>query len=306
MEIYGFLWLKLSLGKYSQGVSQLHTNTCKTHRQNIHVQHSYTHRTVKHPRPEALSSLEVLHIRISSSAQGVTHGTQAADACRISTHWGNVQASLTSVYPSVCHSVCLSVTHTHRDLNNTTHTRIHITSLTVTNTLTHRHTCMTREVSGRLPSYTSALSSDTFCFILLPESSLSVQKTQGPKKKSKPRWPEELPDSHVSSPASKWCTRRSPFLHPKETPEGIHPWPQVEKQSLGQLPKFLLAPREVGWLGSTGAEQHLASQEKVSLISVVPWVSGQVSDEKLEFHHFPWHPCHELNFSQGQGMAQAV
>ena len=122
MEIYIFLWLILSLDIYSQGVSQLHINLCKTHKQNTHVQHSYTHRTVKHPRPEALSSLEVLHIRISSSAQGVTHGTQAADAHRISTHRGNVQASLISVYHSVCHSVCFAVTHTHIDSHNTMHT----------------------------------------------------------------------------------------------------------------------------------------------------------------------------------------
>ena len=62
MEIYRYLWHILSLDKYSQGVSQLHTKLCKTHKQNTHVQHSYTHRTVKHPRPQALSIQEVIHI----------------------------------------------------------------------------------------------------------------------------------------------------------------------------------------------------------------------------------------------------
>ena len=75
MEIYIFLWLILSLDKYSQGVSQLHINLCKTHKQNTHVQHSYTHRTVKHPRPEGFSSPVVIPILITISAQGLTHST---------------------------------------------------------------------------------------------------------------------------------------------------------------------------------------------------------------------------------------
>ena len=52
-----------------------------------------------------------------------------------------------------------------------------------------RHTCM---ISGLLLSYNSDMSSDTFLFFLLPESSLSAQKTQHPKKKGKPWWPEDL------------------------------------------------------------------------------------------------------------------
>ena len=163
MEIYRYLWHILSLDKYSQGVSQLHKKLCKTHKQNTHVQHSYTHRTVKHPRPQALSIQEVIHIWITSSAQGLTQSTHAADASRISTGWGKVQAYVISVYPSVCHSVSLSVTHTHThththiDSYNTTHTQIHLISLTVTHTLTHRHRCPTREVSCLLLSYTCAL-----------------------------------------------------------------------------------------------------------------------------------------------------
>ena len=50
-------------------------------------------------------------------------------------------------------------------------------------TLKQRHTCTTRDVSGLLLSYTCTLSSNTFYFILLPESSLFFQKTQNPKKK---------------------------------------------------------------------------------------------------------------------------
>ena len=41
-----FLWLILSLDKYSQSVSQLYINICEIQKQNTHVQHSYTHRTV--------------------------------------------------------------------------------------------------------------------------------------------------------------------------------------------------------------------------------------------------------------------
>ena len=85
MDIYRFLWIIILLGKYSQCVSQLYTNLCKL-TSKIHVYKTATHRTVKHPKPEALYSQEALHIGITSSAQGLTHGTQAADACRISTH----------------------------------------------------------------------------------------------------------------------------------------------------------------------------------------------------------------------------
>ena len=132
---------------------------------------------------------QVIHIGITSNAQGVTHGIQAADACKISTHWGTVQASLISVYPNVWHSLCLSFTHTDIDLHDTTHTQIHLMSLMVTHTLRDQHTCLTRELPGFLLSYSFALSSNTFCFILLPESSLSVQKTQDQKKKRKPWGP---------------------------------------------------------------------------------------------------------------------
>ena len=119
---YRFLWLILSLDKYSQSVSQLHINLCKIHKQNTHVQHRHIHRTVKLPRPDVLSSQEALHIPITNNAQDITHSTQAVDAHRISTQWENIQGFLTSVYPSVWHSVCWSVTHTHINSYNTTHT----------------------------------------------------------------------------------------------------------------------------------------------------------------------------------------
>ena len=144
MEIYRYLWLKFSLGKYSQGVSQLHTNLCKTHKQNTHVQHSYTHRTINNPRTEAWLTQELMYICITSSEQGLIHTTQAAGASRISTHRGNVQASVTSAYPSVGHSVCFSVTHTHIDLNNTTHTQIDVTSLIIIYTHTDTHAWLGR------------------------------------------------------------------------------------------------------------------------------------------------------------------
>ena len=53
---------------------------------NTHVQHSYTHQTVYHPRPEVLFTQEVIHIQITSSASGLTHDAQAVDARRVSTH----------------------------------------------------------------------------------------------------------------------------------------------------------------------------------------------------------------------------
>ena len=84
MDSYRFLWLILSLDKYSQGVSQLQITLCKTHKQNTNVQYSYTLRTVKHPRLKVLLQ-EVIHIQITTKLQGLTHGTQAADAHRIST-----------------------------------------------------------------------------------------------------------------------------------------------------------------------------------------------------------------------------
>ena len=86
-----------------------------------------------------LSSQEVIHIQITSSAKGLTHVTQAADASRISTHSRNVQSSLTSVYPNVCHSVCLSVMHTHRLLQHNTHTNRYTFSDGHTHTYTQTH-----------------------------------------------------------------------------------------------------------------------------------------------------------------------
>ena len=174
----------------------------KNSQKNAQAQHSYTHITVKHPRTELLLTQGHSYLNHkqctgsytwhTSSVQGLMHDTQAAYACKISTHWGNIQASL--IYTSVWHSVCLPITHTHINSNNTTHThtQIHITCLMVMHTLTHRHTCITMEVSGLLLSYTCALSSNAFCFILLPESSFSVQNTHDPKKKSKTRWSEDL------------------------------------------------------------------------------------------------------------------
>ena len=111
-------------------------------------------------------------------------------------------------------------------------------SLIVTHTLTHKHTCMTGEVSGLLLRYSCALSKNSFSYFLLPESSLFVQKTQDPKKKRKPWRPEDCTDSHVGYSASKWCTRRS-FLHPKETQEEISHRPQREKQSTGTTSQLL-------------------------------------------------------------------
>ena len=285
-------------------MSQLHTNLCKTHKQNTHVPHSYTHRTVKHPRPEALSTQEVIHIGKTRSAQGLIHSTQAVDAHRTGIQWGNVQASVISLYPSVCHSVSLSVTHTHIDSYNTTHTQIYLMSLMVTQTLTHWHTCPTREVSGLLLSYTCDLSSNTFCFILLPESSLSVQKTQGPMKRENLGGLRICTDSHGGSPASKWCTRGSVFLHPKETPEGIFSSHQLEKQSTKATAQLLPGPLgrllfrvHRGWAepGFTGRESPRYE-----------WYLGLQVESLMRSRSSPIsRGCHAYSFSQGWCMVQA-
>ena len=83
-----------------------------------------------------------------------------------------------------------SYTNTHSHTTQHTHRYMQCPSWSQRHTFTHRHTCTTVEISGLLLSYNSAMSSDTFHFFLLPESSLSPQKTQHPKKKSKPWWPE--------------------------------------------------------------------------------------------------------------------
>ena len=101
---------------------------------------------------------------------------------------------------------------------------------------------MTMEVSGLLLIYTWALHSNTYYFILLPESSLSIQKTQDPKKKRTNWWPEDLTDSSVGSTTSKQYARRSPFLHPSETLEWVQHEPQLEKESTGAIAESPIVP----------------------------------------------------------------
>lgn len=74
------------------------------------------------------------------------------------------------------------------------HTQIHAISLMVTHAHIYTQTHMNNlEISDLLLSYNSAISSDTFCcFFLSRDSSLSAQKTQYPKKKSKPWWLKDL------------------------------------------------------------------------------------------------------------------
>ena len=91
---------------------------------------------------------------------------------------------LVCVIQCVCQLHTHTHTHTHTNSYNTTHTytQIYMTSLMVKHMLTHRYMPILG-FSRLLLSYTCPLSSNTFCFILLPESSLSVQETQDPKKK---------------------------------------------------------------------------------------------------------------------------
>ena len=177
-------------------------------------------------------------------------------------------------------------------------------SLMVTQTLTHWHTCPTREVSGLLLSYTCDLSSNTFCFILLPESSLSVQKTQGPMKRANLGGLRICTDSHGGSPASKWCTRGSVFLHPKETPEGIFPSQQLEKQSTKATAQLLPGPLgrllfrvHRGWAepGFTGRESPRYE-----------WYLGLQVESLMKSRSSPIsRGCHAYSFSQGWCMVQA-
>ena len=203
------------------------------------------------------------------------------------------------LYILVCviQCVCQLHTHTHTHTNsyNTTHTytQIYMTSLMVKHMLTHRYMPILG-FSRLLLSYTCPLSSNTFCFILLPESSLSVQKTQGPMKRANLGGQRICTDSHGGSPASKWCTRGSVFLHPKETPEGIFPSQQLEKQSTKATAQLLPGP-----LGRLLFRVHRGWAEpgftgRVSQIWVVPWASSRVSDEKQEFPHFQWLSCIQL------------
>ena len=92
---------------------------------------------------------------------------------------------LWSLYIIVCVIQCVLQLHIHTE-TCTTHTNTYNFSYN------HRHTCPNMEVTWLLLSYTCALSSNAISFILLPESSLSVQKTQDPKKKSKPWWHDDL------------------------------------------------------------------------------------------------------------------
>ena len=78
-------------------------------------------------------------------------------------------------------------------------------------------------MSGRLLSYTSAMSSDTFCFVLLPEASLSVQKTQDPKKKSKPQWPEDLYKLSCLFTSFKTVGKKIFFCSSERDPRGKEP-----------------------------------------------------------------------------------
>ena len=148
-----------------------------------------------------------------------------ADARRVSTHWGNVQASLTSVYPTMSHSVCLSVIHTHIDSYNT-HTNIHNFSDGHTHLHIDTHAWLGRFLGSfwAIPVLWVQIFSPAFCY-LNPHFLSKITKIQ--RKGANLGGVMICTDSHISSPASKQCTR-SPFLHPKETPEGIHPRPWLE------------------------------------------------------------------------------
>lgn len=151
------------------------------------------------------------------------------------------------------------------------------------------------EVFGLLVSYTWVLGSNIFS-ILLALSSFSVQNSQVPKKKSKYWWPAHFTVSPGGSPASKWYSRRYPFVHPKETLEGIQHGPQLEKVSTGAIASISPIPLSRRMVRvHPGAEIHLVSEDKVSLISVETWASSQVSNEKWELPHSSCPLFHEHN-----------
>ena len=85
------------------------------------------------------------------------------------------------------------------------------------------------------------------------------------ERRSKNVCPEDLTVFPVGSPTSKRYARRSPFLHPKETPERIQHEPWLEKTSTGetsQIPPAPLGRRMIrvhrGWAtpGFTGESVH--------------------------------------------------
>ena len=176
----------------------------------------------------------------------------------------------------------------------------------VIHTLTHRHTCMTREFSGLLLSSICTLISNNFCFVLLPESSLCLEDPGSKKKRANLCGLRTCIDSHVRSPASKWCTRRSPFLHPKETPEGIPPRTWIEKLSIwktAQLPPGTSGRRMIR-VHRSWAEPGFIGESVPDMSGTL--ASGQDSDEKQEFPHCPWPLCQEHSFVQQQCVVQAV
>ena len=151
----------------------------KTHKQNAHVQFSYTQRSLKHPLHRYCSPRGYSYLNHEPCRMSYTQHTSKECKSNEYTLIGDFQLLWKSSY-----------TNTHSHTIQHTHRYMQCPSWSQRHTFTHRHTCTTVEISGLLLSYNSAMSSDTFHFFLLPESSLSPQKTQHPKKKSKPWWPE--------------------------------------------------------------------------------------------------------------------
>ena len=158
---------------------------------------------------------------------------------------------------------------------------MHITYVMVIHSLKPRHMCMSLEVSwlyelylssefkyfllqsftvlnqdtcawlwrflGSM-SYTWALNSNTFCFILLPKSSLSFQKTENLKKNiSKLCGLRSCTDSHVGSPASNNAQGDCLFSILNSHQTEIVPSPWLEKKSTGATAQLPPGPQEGGW-----------------------------------------------------------
>ena len=100
-------------------------------------------------------------------------------------------------------------------------------------------------------------------------------------------WPEDLYRLSCWFSSFKPCTRRLPFLHLKEPPEGNCPQSLTREKvhwNNCPTPSWSSGRRMIS---IHSVELHLVSQENVSLITPVTLASGQVPKNR-KFPHWPW------------------
>ena len=171
-------------------------------------------------------------------------------------------------------------------------------------TQTHVHDL---KISELLLSFNGAISSDTFCFFLSPESSLSAQKTQHPKKKSKPWWPEDLYRLSCLFSSLKTTGKKVSFDLSERNPRGKQPpIPDYRSSQLG-----LIAQLPPGSL--------MGSMFRIQRDWAIPGATGDIGPKvsgtgllvksmggKWKFPYCPQLLRHEFRFSVRQCMVQTV